>query len=52
MSYMMSLLVDGLLLSAWSARRRSKHEHHTQKDDDIAQWNVESYHPILKEREK
>ncbi len=48
----MSLIVDGLLLSAWFVGKPSKPVPPTPKGDDTAQWNVENYHPILKELEK
>ena len=48
----MSLIVEGLLLSAWCVGKPSKPVLLTHKDDDTAQWNVENYHPILKELKK
>lgn len=49
---MIQLIVESLLLIVKPARNPSKPERHTRKDDSSAQWNAESYHPILKELQK
>lgn len=46
------LVVESLLLSVKPARNLSKPERVIKGDDNSAQWNVESYHPVLKELKK
>jgi len=46
------LVVESLLLSVKPARNLSKPEPAIKGDDTSAQWNVESYHPVLKELKK
>ena len=49
---MIPLIVESLLLSVKSVSKSLKRELPTQIDDNIAQWNVENSHPILKELRK
>ena len=49
---MIPLIVESLLLSVKSVSKNLRRELPMQTDDNIAQWNVENSHPILKELQK